>query len=61
MRLFVSLPAIAASAFAAPTRARDSSSDKKTVIDLNYDSVRDRARPNPMSGGSAHFYIQVTL
>jgi hypothetical protein len=61
MRRYLGPLAIALSAVAAPTEAQDSSSDKKTVINLNYDSVMDRARPNPMSDGKAHFHIQVTL
>jgi hypothetical protein len=31
------------------------------VIVLDYDSVMDRVRPNPMTGGTVHFHIEVTL
>ena len=31
------------------------------VIAIDYDAVMDRVRPNPMTGGTVHFHVEVTL
>jgi hypothetical protein len=41
------------------TVARPASANPVIVID--YDSVMDRVRPKPMTGGTVHFHIEVTL
>jgi hypothetical protein len=43
------------------TRAQEATPEKKTVIDLDYDSVMDRAHPNPLTNGQVHFHIRVVL
>jgi hypothetical protein len=60
MRQFAKFTATCLALLSLPTLACGGGT-RQTVIDLNYDSVMDRTRPNPGSNLTVHFHIQLVL